>query len=90
MERRHILVSGRVQGVWYRVTTRQKALALGLVGWVRNLPDSRVEIVAEGTLAQLDELVSWCRRGPSLARVSDAGFTVEEPSGEFSAFEVRY
>ncbi|AHX14303.1 acylphosphatase [Dyella jiangningensis] len=65
------LVSGRVQGVFYRASTREQALALGLRGHAKNLPDGRVEVIASGTDAALDALEQWLWRGPSGARVDD-------------------
>lgn len=69
MERMHLLIEGRVQGVWFRATTRQVAEDLGVVGWVRNLPDGRVEVLAEGSAEQLDKLLEFCRKGPKHAIV---------------------
>jgi acylphosphatase len=66
---RRCLVSGRVQGVWFRGSTRQKALALGLDGWARNLADGRVEVVASGPAREVDALCAWLHEGPALARV---------------------
>ena len=66
---RHFIVSGRVQGVFYRASTQEKARSLGLAGWVRNLPDGGVELVASGTVAQLDALERWLWQGPPAARV---------------------
>lgn len=63
------LVSGRVQGVFYRASTREQAVALGLDGYAKNLPDGRVEVVASGTDAALDALERWLWRGPAAARV---------------------
>ncbi|MBN94291.1 MAG: acylphosphatase [Deltaproteobacteria bacterium] len=88
MQRAHLLISGRVQGVWYRASTRQQAEALGLVGWVRNLRDGRVEAVAEGPRGQLDRLVEWAREGPQEARVVEVAVTWDEASGEPQSFEV--
>ena len=68
---RRCLVAGRVQGVWFRGTTRQKALALGLSGYARNLPDGRVEVVVSGPEAQVETLCAWLWDGPALARVED-------------------
>lgn len=65
-----IWVSGKVQGVFYRQTTREMAMAIGINGQVRNLPDGRVHIIATGTTEQLDQLLEWCRQGPPKARVS--------------------
>ncbi|QNK02511.1 acylphosphatase [Dyella telluris] len=62
-------VSGRVQGVFYRASTREQAMALGLSGYAKNLPDGRVEVVAEGSPASIDALERWLRRGPSGAHV---------------------
>lgn len=88
MKRVHVHVAGRVQGVWYRASAARKASELGLTGWVRNLPDGRVELVAEGNAETVDALLSWCRRGPPLARV--AGLDVREMAvpGEFVEFAV--
>lgn len=88
MTRRRVVVSGRVQGVFFRDTTRRRAEAAGLAGWVRNTPDGTVEAVFEGDPAAVDKLVEFCRRGPSGAEV--AGIDVEEEQPEnLSAFEVR-
>ncbi|QXP84714.1 acylphosphatase [Methylococcus sp. Mc7] len=88
MKRVHVHVAGRVQGVWYRASAARKAAELGLTGWVRNLPDGRVELVAEGDAETVDALLAWCRRGPPLARV--AGLDVREMAvtGEFVEFAV--
>ncbi len=90
MKRAHIFVSGRVQGVFYRATTQEVARRLRLRGWVRNLPDGRVEIVAEGPEDALKALIDWCWEGPPLARVEDVKVIWEEPTGEFEDFVVRY
>ena len=86
--RARVLVSGDVQGVFFRDSTREKAQALGLAGWVRNLPDGRVEAVFEGDDDRVGEMVSWCHEGPSDARVSDVSVEDEEPES-LSGFEVR-
>ncbi len=90
MKRAHIWVSGRVQGVYYRATTCDVAKRLRLTGWVRNLPDGRVEIVAEGPEDALKALIDWCWEGPPLARVEDVEVKWEEPTGEYDDFRVRY
>ena len=82
------LISGRVQGVGYRYSTQQKAVALGLAGWVRNLPDGRVEAVVEGNSVQVDSLVEWLQSGPPAADV-EAVNTQEEPLQNFEGFEIR-
>ena len=88
--RAHILVSGRVQGVWFRDSTRERAQSLGVRGWVRNLSDGRVEAVAEGTWEQVDALVDYCRVGPRYARVDELELAWQDPTGDFGAFDVRY
>lgn len=90
LARIHAIISGRVQGVFYRASTRDKAASLGLKGWVRNLPDGRVELVAEGPKSQLEELLKWCWQGPPAAKVTDIEVKYEEPTGEFDDFSVRY
>lgn len=66
-----IIVTGKVQGVWYRQGTREKAISLGITGVVRNEPDGSVFIVATGTDAQLEDFISWCRQGPPRAQVNN-------------------
>lgn len=70
-----ITVSGKVQGVYYRQTTQEKATSLGITGTVKNLPNRNVYIIATGTSEQLDKLVAWCKQGPSRAEVSQVQIT---------------
>ena len=86
----HIYVSGRVQGVYYRKNARRCALNLGLTGWVRNLPDRRVEAVAEGERNHVEEFLAWCREGPSMAIVRNVEISWERVTGEFETFSVVY
>ena len=79
----HFLVSGRVQGVFFRMHTRQQAQQHGLSGWVRNLPDGRVEGIASGETVGIEALRAWLHAGPDLARVSN----VEIEELEFQEFE---
>jgi acylphosphatase len=88
-KRVHIWVSGLVQGVFYRASARDKAVGLGLTGWVRNLPDGRVEILAEGEPQRIAEFLDWCRSGPPQARVEDCRVIEEKPLGDFGEFQVR-
>lgn len=82
-------IYGKVQGVFYRASTREKAQNLGLTGWVKNRPDGSVEAVVEGPSDEVDELVDWTQEGPSRARVQNVEVADEEPTGEFTGFEVR-
>jgi acylphosphatase len=88
--RAHVLVSGRVQGVFFRFETRRLAGRLGIAGWVRNRRDGRVEAVFEGEKEAVERMVEFCRHGPSGARVTNAEVRWEEPTGEFEGFKVRY
>ena len=88
LRRTRVLVSGHVQGVFFRDSTREKAQALGLAGWVRNLPDGRVEAVFEADGDRVEETVSWCKDGPPDARVQDVSSENEEPEN-LGGFEVR-
>jgi acylphosphatase len=82
------VVSGRVQGVFFRDTARRRAEAAGVTGWVRNRSDGAVEAVFEGNPDRVEELVEFCRHGPSRAEVAKAEVTEEEPEG-LSGFEIR-
>ena len=84
-----LLISGRVQGVWYRASTKQQADDLGLTGWVRNCQSGQVEVIAEGADAAIDKLISWCRTGPSMARVTDVQVEFGDYRGEFVGFGVK-
>ena len=88
MQRRRVAVQGHVQGVFFRETTRRRALADGLAGWVRNLPDGSVEAVFEGEREAVDRLVGFMRDGPRGARVDWVDIVTEEPEG-LSGFDVR-
>ena len=73
-----ITVSGKVQGVYYRQSARQKAQELGVTGFVKNMPDGSVLLIATGSKEQLNALVEWCRKGPPAARVTNVQVTEEE------------
>lgn len=87
VKRVHLLIRGHVQGVWFRQSTERQARALGLVGWVRNLPDGQVELVAEGPDAALDQLVAYCHAGPGAARVDHVTIDWQAPEAGFTSFE---
>ncbi len=88
--RAHVIVHGLVQGVWFRASTREEALRIGVTGWVRNLPDGSVEALFEGEKKKVEEIVGWCHRGPSGAEVSSVDISWEKFRGEFSQFDIRY
>jgi acylphosphatase len=84
-----VFVSGRVQGVFFRSETKRKAESHSVTGWVRNLPDSRVEAVFEGEAEAVVALVEFCKRGPSGAMVTSFDLTWEAYTGEFNGFKIR-
>jgi len=87
-QRLRIIVSGRVQGVWYRESTREVAESLGLTGTVRNLMSGEVEIIAEGPRNRLEALAVWARRGPSGARVDGITEEYSPATGSYTEFRV--
>ena len=89
MRRIRVYVSGTVQGVLFRHYTRERALELGIAGWVRNLPDGRVEAVFEGKDEAIDEIMTFCRTGPSGAHVTGVEIKEESWTGEFKGFVVK-
>lgn len=86
----HVYVSGRVQGVFFRATTRKQARKRGVTGWVKNLRDGRVEAVFEGDEQKVKEMLDFCHEGSSSARVQDVEVDWKEYRDEFSDFEIRY
>ncbi len=88
--RAHIHVRGRVQGIFFRSNCELVANSLGLKGWVRNLPDGRVEIMVEGGEREVNELMEWCHEGPRHAKVKEVDVEWLEAVGEFSSFRVLY
>jgi acylphosphatase len=84
----HAFVSGRVQGVFFRAETREQALRLTVTGWVRNLPDGRVELIAEGEQQCVRQLIAWCRQGPPHARVDRVEEVTEDYSGDYDTFSI--
>jgi acylphosphatase len=86
--RYRVLIRGRVQGVFFRDTCQRMALRRGVNGWVRNLPDGRVEAVFEGRAEDVNRLVAWARQGPSRAIVADVTVRAEQPEG-LSTFLIR-
>lgn len=83
------IVTGKVQGVWFRASTRERAQALGLRGSARNCEDGSVEVVAAGDPTELDALAEWLRRGPPLARVERVERSEADPGGIGEGFDIR-
>lgn len=88
--RAHVFVSGRVQGVFFRVETRREANRRNVSGWVRNLPDRRLEAVFEGEKDDVERLVEFCSRGPPEAKVKDVKVRWEHYTGDFRGFRIRH
>lgn len=89
MKRLILKISGQVQGVFFRENVRRKAVELGLSGTVENCSDDTVEIIAEGEVSLLNELLEWAKHGPELAKVDKVIDVWEEPTGKFSDFQVK-
>lgn len=89
MLRKHLYISGRVQGVYFRAHTREKAKSLGVTGWVRNLPYGRVEAVIEGSGDAVEKMMEWCRTGTPPARVDHLEVIDEKYTGEFRDFRIK-
>ena len=88
--RAHAVISGRVQGVFFRMETMRAAQRIGVSGWVRNLRDGNVEAVFEGDKTRVDAILDWCKQGPPHAHVTDVKVDREAYTGEFDSFEVTY
>jgi len=87
MVRAHVYISGKVQGVGYRLSTQEEAVKLGLTGWVKNLPDGRVEAVLEGEATAVEQMIQWSHQGPRAAIVRDVIVERETPEG-LATFQV--
>ena len=87
--RKHVVMQGLVQGVWFRATTREQALANHVKGWVRNVYNGDVEAVFEGEEEDVTQVLQWCYKGPPYARVLKVEVKTETHTGEFSTFSVR-
>jgi acylphosphatase len=87
--RAHVLVTGDVQGVFFRFNTRSQARLRNVTGWVRNLSDGRVEAVLEGEKDNVERLIDFCRKGPSGSRVDDVEVSWEKPSHKHKGFGIR-
>jgi acylphosphatase len=85
-----LIIEGKVQGVWFRDSTRRKAIALGVSGWVKNRGDGGVEVLAEGSANAVEQLAAWCHEGPPRAEVRNVKETSEEWQGEFDSFDIVF
>ncbi len=91
MNKRLILkIHGRVQGVFFRDSTRRKASKLGLIGWVSNDSDRTVKVLAEGNKEKLEELIEWCYNGPILSKVDKIDIEWQQATGQFENFSIKY
>lgn len=86
----HVIISGGVQGVWFRANTKQKAEQLDVTGWVRNTHDGHVEAIFEGEEDRVREMLDWCRHGPPLAKVENVEVKNLSPTNGFDGFTIKY
>lgn len=84
----HLLIKGEVQGVFYRATAKKVADELGITGWIKNTADENVEAVVSGTEEQLQKFISWCKKGPAMAKVTDV-ITTQQEEIKFEDFFVK-
>jgi acylphosphatase len=87
--RAHVFIRGKVQGVYFRQNTKQVATRRGVTGWVRNLPDGRVEAIFEGDNGDVNEVIEWCHVGPTKAKVEDVDVRFQKYTGEFADFTIN-
>jgi acylphosphatase len=88
--RAHVIISGRVQGVFFRVETKSAADRYGVMGWVKNQRDGTVAATFEGTKETVDSVLEWCNHGPPYASVQHVDVKWEDYKGEFNRFDIRY
>jgi acylphosphatase len=88
MNKLHAIFHGKVQGVWFRANFKKKADELGVVGWVKNLPDGTVEAIVEGERKDLEEILDWCRNDMPMAEVASVDAEWSEPSAKFYRFAI--
>ncbi|MGD9364597.1 MAG: acylphosphatase [Desulfobacteraceae bacterium] len=88
--RAHVIIHGRVQGVFFRYETQRAAERIGVCGWVRNQADGTVEAVFEGPSEKVDQAIEWCWKGSPLSQVTDVKVEKEAPSGDFKSFSITY
>ena len=88
--RAHAIISGRVQGVFFRVETQRAAEGFGVFGWVRNKRDGTVEAIFEGAQQNVDAVLDWCRQGPSMSRVDNVDVNWQDYTGKFKSFDITF
>ena len=86
----HVIISGRVQGVFFRAETQRAAEGFGVLGWVRNRRDGTVEAVFEGRQEDVDAALDWCRQGPRMSRVDKVDVNWQTYTGKFKSFEITF
>jgi len=86
----HILISGRVQGVWYRASTKNKAEQLGIKGWVKNTTNGEVEAVFQGEEKLVEKMITWCYQGPPLAKVDKISVKKQDNIENYDDFSIKY
>ncbi|UCH71736.1 MAG: acylphosphatase [Thermoplasmatales archaeon] len=86
----HVIISGKVQGVWFRVSTKQKAEQLGINGWVKNTHEGDVEAILQGEEEPVKEMIEWCRHGPALAKVKKVKIKNKTQTRIFDGFHIIY
>jgi acylphosphatase len=84
------IISGRVQGVFFRMETRKAAQRIGVFGWVKNKKDGTVEALFEGEKERVDSVLKWCRKGPPLSEVEKVSLSREEFTGNYNSFDITY
>jgi len=90
IQQKHVIISGKVQGVWFRASTKQQAEQLGITGWVRNTKQGHVEAVFQGDTVALEQMISWCHQGPPLAHVQAVDVTEESVDSLLTEFMIKY
>jgi len=89
MTRVHLIISGRVQGVFYRASAQKRARELGVTGWAHNAVDGKVEIVAEGEKEKIEQFIEWCKEGTRIAKVERCEVEYQDYKNEFPDFTIR-
>jgi len=90
LKRVHVVIEGKVQGVYFRTYTQAEAQEIGVAGWVRNRPDGNVEAAVEGECDKVDKMIEWCKAGSPMSEVSRVLVAEEEPLNEKGTFNIRY